>query len=136
MTTTTDTYEAEYLELASRPGMEALRRECPFTGTDEHEVGCLNGVLLVDDLPWGREGDKHKACNGRGWLPLPQAKRLEMLMAVAVDQTIIKTHRRIQFDFFPDCATYKVFCQLGDRWPEGAQTPTAALTKAMLAVGA
>ena len=30
---------------------------------------CKDGVLQADDLPWGRLGNMHRRCLGRGWIP-------------------------------------------------------------------
>ena len=60
------------LELAARPGMESLRRECPQT------KGYINGHLHRK-----RSDDCHY-CQGRGWLPLPPAEQLGALIRVAL----------------------------------------------------
>ncbi len=42
--------------------LEVLRKKCP--GED-----CKNGLLVEDDLPFGRKGDKHEFCHGTGFVP-------------------------------------------------------------------
>lgn len=67
-------YEGHYLELAARPGSEALRRDCP----------CLAGNPIQQCPPCYRAN--YAACTicaGRNWLPLPEAQRLDGLVRVA-----------------------------------------------------
>ena len=79
---------ARFLLLASRPGYESLRRECNTEGL------CKDGILQADDLPWGRLGDIHHACQGRGWLPLPMAERMGALCEIACGKEIITIQHR------------------------------------------
>jgi len=51
------------------PKFPMLRKDCP----DEN---CGDGILLNDDLPFGRSGDAHKFCGGRGWLPVDDLEAL------------------------------------------------------------
>ena len=69
--------EARFLELAARPGMERLREECPDAWPWER--GCKGGIVIgyrqFQDMPCA-------TCQGRGWLPLPEAERLGALVEV------------------------------------------------------
>ena len=61
--------EARYLELASRPGNETLRQAC----LGPLGFGCC--ILLYPDL-----SGITCVCEGRQWLPLPEAERLGALV--------------------------------------------------------
>lgn len=74
--TTTDTDDARYLELASRQGMESLRRECP----------CIKYICDRWEINAGAVCPK---CQGRGWLPLPEAERLGALVRVAHTRDLV-----------------------------------------------
>ena len=43
------------------PVLPGLRKPCP-------SEDCGSGRLTADDLPFGRLGDQHKGCLGRGWV--------------------------------------------------------------------
>ena len=62
MTTDTDPYEAQFLALCR--DHEGLRRECP---------NCIDIFQCAN-------------CQARGWLPLPEAKRLGALVRVAIER--------------------------------------------------
>lgn len=100
-----DTHEAEFQELAGRPGMEALRREC--------EVLIIRGCH-AEFCPGG--------CQGRGWLPLPEAERLGALVNLAPETTLRKVRDG------------SMWWALGPKyfWHHGP-THWAALTRALLA---
>lgn len=76
---TTETYEAEYRVLAGRPGMEALRRECPQI------KGYINGHLHR------KRNDDCFHCHGRDWVLLPTEERLGVLVRVAHDRKLVVT---------------------------------------------
>ena len=105
-------YEARFLELASRPGMENLQQVCP-----------TNCIYAAD---WVKTQYPCRLCQGRGWCPLPEAERLGALVGVALD---------VSFHWWPEEAG-------GDYWEAliGIQahgktgpTPEAALVEALLA---
>ena len=123
--TTTKTYDAEFLELAGRPGIEALRRECPcIVAWAAHR-----NMLPNHDDPCdycyqagSHAGDWCESCKGRNWLPLPEGLRLGALVRVAP--------KPITFDQFPDGEWGVV---IGNGRDNVGGTPAAALTRAMLA---
>ncbi|MDP3703219.1 MAG: hypothetical protein Q8R78_02400 [Candidatus Omnitrophota bacterium] len=123
--TTTDSYEAAYLALASRPGMEALRGEC---------LGCRDNPGRV--LNQHYDLVPHEFCHGRGWWPLPPAERLGALARVASENQQLELYHL-------DPATAGWGCDIIDfgkllpdttyRQTTGeGPTPEAALTAALL----
>jgi len=101
-------YEAEFLELASKPGMETLRRECPFRWP-------------VEEFPKGH--GSACACQNRNWVPLPEEERLGALVRVASEG---------RWKSFTDGHVEVLLAYDGARWHE-AITFEAALTRALLA---
>ena len=76
-------YEARFLELATRPGMEGLRRACQ----------CKNGralkhILVIDAEYQLQDTDYEECyrCQGRGWLPKPVPERMGPLVQVTRDR--------------------------------------------------
>lgn len=124
--TTTDTYEAEFLELASKPGMESLRRQCG---------NCAGAGWFIESIPLSpvsanavprQEQHWCRHCSSLGWLPLPAAERLGALVRVALKLGFISLHGQTV------CSARITTGgpSLGDG--EGT-TPEAALTRALLA---
>lgn len=116
MTINAETYEAEYLELAGRPGMEALWRWCSR---------CLNresGLL--------RKGDCD-TCQNRGWLPLYEAHRMAALVRVALglECNISLAQRR---NGKTVCELHRQERPFDDDILEDGPTPEAALTRALV----
>ena len=116
-----DTYEAEYLELCRRAGMESLRRECPeCEGQGGFQWLC--GPNDVDSCVC-------PSCKGLTWLPKPEAERMGAL--VRATSHIMRSieiafgakvfYARLESVLFPK----------GD-WHEGP-TPEDALVEALLA---
>ena len=101
-------YEARYLELASRPGMETLKQGCPRKALHSH-----------------RHGVRCAVCGGLGWLPLPEAERLGALVRVAGYVTV---WWRVE----EECWAAEVHGGAEYNGP----TPEAALTEALLAATA
>ena len=52
------------------PRFPMLRRKCP-------QEDCALGILSEDDLPFGRQGQPHKFCQGRGWTPTDSLEALQ-----------------------------------------------------------
>lgn len=100
------TDEAEYLELAGRPGMESLRRECLCTC---HVVIVQYCALPATCLP---------GCSS--WLPLPPAERLGALVRMSESIEISR-----------DADSWNCWLKAGE-YGRGT-TPEAALTRALLA---
>ena len=146
-------YEARFLELAARLGMETLRRECPClvarrnhlnmitTGPDKCEACSINALYGA-----GHQSECDE-CNGVNWLPAPEAERLGALVRVAAT----KVEESVQL--YPTCPTYldDQFTPNRDYTPTGwsaeldmyasegrfhigdGPTPEAALVEALLA---
>ena len=144
-----DTYEVRYLELASKPGMESLRRECPCIGAIH-----FDGMVVFRALTLRMSGDNARSlmnrfrqdapcqvcgpeythispaclnCQGRNWLPLPEAERLGALVRVA---TVVNLWEGC---YGPDIDTHYWYCCLEKN--SGAYrgvTPEAALVEALL----
>ena len=110
-------YEARYLELASRPGMESLRREC---------LECRGSGVRI--TPIGVQIEVC-GCQGRGWLPLPEAERMGGLVRV-----VLSSYHDLGL-FQDDFGRVDVwFSGTIPRGCVGSATPEAALTEALLAV--
>jgi len=99
-------YEAEYLELASQPGMETLWFKC-FACDD-------SGVPSYDC----------ECCNGRSWLPLPEAERMGALVRIALKIGFVSIHQ----------TSAGFFASVGAPMWKVEAIPEAALTQALLAV--
>ena len=121
MTQATTDYEARFLELATRPGMEGLRRACQ----------CKNGralkhILVIDAeyQLWDTDYEECYRCQGRGWLPKPVPERMGALVALCDQVTFIKTGDR---------ASEVELCWEQTFYSGNAPTPEAALVEALLA---
>ena len=99
-------YEARFLFLAARAGYETLRRECH----------CVGGIRFE-----GRNKSCRR-CQGRGWLPLPEAERVGALVELAGGA---------EFDSNYGDIPWRARLLRSDDWSEGP-THWAALTEAFL----
>lgn len=122
--------EARYLELASREGMESLRQECPVIWNNP----TIKDVERIVRSPWvASSHSRNCECQGRGWLPKPEAERLGALVRVATMQQMAVKFWRVGdvcwAELFP---VWKLTGRRG-RQRGLATTPEAALTEALLA---
>ena len=61
---------------------------------------CKGGVLQADDLPWGRLGDTHRRCRGRGWAPNLDAWTMKRALHQAkfhLSEGCVFWHKRTDF---------------------------------------
>ena len=113
--------EARFLELAAMPGNETLRRECPNKSLQDNSgVGgqIIYGYHLLQC-----------SCQGRGWLPLPEAERLGALVRI----NLSREPRSFMSIAVDDEGVYSVWIHVGKG---KGPTPETALTEALLAARA
>ena len=75
---------------------------------------CKGGVLQADDLPWGRLGDTHRWCRGRGWAPNLDAWTMKM----ALTRASLRLTEGYGF-FVVGEGLYWASCQAKEEAPEG-----------------
>lgn len=111
----------DYLELASRLGMEALRRECPNNR-------CVHGEENVD-LSSTEYWLPCKLCQGRGWVPLPEAERMGALVRLSHGVWLRQDFQG--WWFVAKLVEGQFGLQVTQPWPSYPK-PEAALTEALL----
>lgn len=124
-----ESYEADYLRLASRKGMEGLASECPCIGLQYWR--CSECERKKDGTPIH---NAHRICincyQGSGRLPLPEAERLGALVRVALailgSVWLFQGDNEVRAEVKNPAASWPAFCG------EGPHT-RSALTRALLA---